>query len=230
MATVEPEVLEALDRPLDPSRVRMVEARGGRKQPYLEQHDVKRQANRIFGYDGWAPRLVELRCIGEEVFEGRDGKEGRRVGYLAIVEVTIDGFLTRSDVGYGDAVEYGGSTITCHELAAKEASSDAMKRAMTSLGDQFGLSLYDKQSAFRNGGQRQDDQSASEVAAHARQLDVDEDMTLRVVRFVLRDKAAGMASIQRDDVKLITNALDYAASNPAEAEKQLQIFEKGDAQ
>ena len=71
----------------------MVEARGGRKQPYLAAWDVKQTANRIFGFDGWAPRLLELRCIGESPVE-KDGRKGWHVGYIAIVQVEIDGFPT----------------------------------------------------------------------------------------------------------------------------------------
>jgi recombination DNA repair RAD52 pathway protein len=48
-----------------------------------------------------------------------------------------------SDVGFGDAVDYSGSTISVQELAMKEAVSDAVKRALKNLGDQFGLGLYD---------------------------------------------------------------------------------------
>ncbi len=53
--------------------------------------------------------------------------------------------VTFSDVGYGDAVEYTNSYITVQELAMKEAVSDGVKRALKNLGDQFGLSLYDKE-------------------------------------------------------------------------------------
>jgi hypothetical protein len=63
------------------------------------------------------------------------------VGYRATVTVTVDG-VQRGDVGYGDAMEYNGSRITPHELASKEAVSDALKRCLSSWGDQFGLVLY----------------------------------------------------------------------------------------
>jgi hypothetical protein len=48
-------------------------------------------------------------------------------------------------VGYGDGVEYGPAALaTARELAIKEAATDAMKRALTGWGDQFGLILYAK--------------------------------------------------------------------------------------
>lgn len=117
------------------------------KFTYIETWFAKKQANRIFGYDGWEYQVVNIDCIGSDAIQKVDDQgqvtEGWRVGYVATVQVTAL-MCTRSDVGYGDAVEYGQSAITCHELAAKEAVSDALKRALASYGDQFGLILYDK--------------------------------------------------------------------------------------
>jgi DNA recombination protein Rad52 len=117
------------------------------KFTYIETWFAKKQANRIFGHDGWGYQVSDLRCVGSDAIEKVDDNgqvtPGWRVGYVATVQV--DALMcTRSDVGYGDAVEYGQSSITCHELAAKEAVSDALKRALASYGDQFGLILYDK--------------------------------------------------------------------------------------
>src|SRR6185437_1578211 len=79
-------------------------------------------------------------------YKNSRGKEGIRVGYRAVVTAHVrwDNYrdVSRSDTGYGDAIEYTGSRITPHELASKEAVSDALKRCVASLGDQFGLCLY----------------------------------------------------------------------------------------
>lgn len=115
---------------------------------------MKQKANEIFGFGNWGYSVVELVCLGEEPFTNSSGKEGIRVGYRATVEVTVKGphgFWSASDVGYGDAQEYNGSRITPHELASKEAVTDGMKRAFTSLGDQFGLCLYDKEAPEHDG-------------------------------------------------------------------------------
>jgi DNA recombination protein Rad52 len=140
--TNEPLAIERdLAAPLDPRRVQSREGSGGKKLSYLTTHDVKRTANRIFGYDGWSYLVDDLISLGEEPFKNSKGREGIRVGYRATVTVTI-GEVRRGDVGYGDAMEYNGSRITPHELAAKEAVSDALKRCLSSWGDQFGLVLY----------------------------------------------------------------------------------------
>lgn len=131
----------ALAADLDPRRVSQRAGGSGKALSYLKAHDVKRTANRIFGYDGWSYRVAELVSLGEEPFTNRNGKEGLRVGYRAVVTVSAAG-VERGDVGYGDAMEYTQSRITPHELAAKEAVSDALKRCLSSWGDQFGLVLY----------------------------------------------------------------------------------------
>ena len=144
LAAVDP-ITEALSQPLDPRRVSTRRGSGSQQLSYLQAHDVKRTANRIFGYGGWSYSVESLDVISEEPVE-RNGRKGFRVGYRATVtaSVVIDNYrnIQRGDVGYGDAVEYTGSRITPHELAAKEAVSDALKRCLASFGDQFGLCLY----------------------------------------------------------------------------------------
>lgn len=138
-----PETMERLAQPLDPARVKSREGSRGMSLSYIEAHDAIRTANDIFGIGGWAYTVKELRLLGDEPTENRSGKKGWRVGYLAVVEVFASGFEF-SDVGYGDSVEYTGSKLTPHELAAKEAVSDGIKRCLKNYGDQFGLVLYDK--------------------------------------------------------------------------------------
>lgn len=114
---------------------------------YIEGHDAIRTANEIFGIGNWSYQVKELVPLGEEPVE-RGDRQGYRAGYRAVVEVEVVGIksfpVTFSDVGYGDSMEYGGSRITVHELASKEAVTDGLKRALKNFGDQFGLSLYDK--------------------------------------------------------------------------------------
>lgn len=135
--------IDLLNKPLDPSRVKTREGSGGKRLSYIETHDAIRTANEIFGFGNWGYEVVELVELGIEGYT-RNNRTGHRVGYRAIVKVTTADGASFSDVGYGDAIEYGDSSITPHELAAKEAVSDAVKRALKNFGDQFGLGLYDK--------------------------------------------------------------------------------------
>ena len=139
------EVVEELRKPLDPNRIRRRQGRGGGQQyEYLAGHDAKRRANEIFGFGNWGAELIELR---EEaaVPVVKDGRDGWHIAYRAVCRITVRDCLPFSDVGYGDGVEYGpAANATARELAMKEAATDAMKRALTPWGDQFGLILYAK--------------------------------------------------------------------------------------
>lgn len=139
---------EKLARPLDASRVKSRPNGRGGQLSYLETHDVIRAANDIFGFGKWGHEVVELRQLDAQVVHNSDQKAGFCVGYVCVVRLTVEGCVPVSGVGYGDATEYRESApVTAHELAAKEAESDALKRALKNYGDQFGLALYDKAAA-----------------------------------------------------------------------------------
>jgi DNA recombination protein Rad52 len=125
---------------------------------YLEGWQVIAQANRIFGFDGWQRQTIAVRCVAQaERPIGREQKPGWGVTYTAWVRVTvIAGGLTPlvregSGAGHGIDVDLG----QAHESARKEAETDAMKRALMTFGNPFGLALYDKQQrqASTAGGQ-----------------------------------------------------------------------------
>lgn len=141
--------LAQLAAPLDAARVKSRPGRGGGTSlSYLETHDVIRRANEIFGHGQWGHEVVELRPLEPVVVKKDDVKEGVHVGYLCTVRLTVQDCVPVSGIGFGDAVEYTlAAAVTAHELAAKEAESDALKRALKNYGDQFGLALYDKQAA-----------------------------------------------------------------------------------
>lgn len=142
-----PEQEKRLGEPLDAKRIKQREGRGGGPAlSYLETHDVIRTANSIFGFGEWGHEIVELRYLDGVAVTSKAGKPGIQVGYLCTVRLTVAGHQPVSGIGFGDAVEYTQSApVTAHELAAKEAESDALKRALKNYGDQFGLALYDKQ-------------------------------------------------------------------------------------
>lgn len=136
----------ALGQPLDASRVKQREGAANRRLSYIETWDAKRAANEIFGYGNWGYEIAELADLGiETVTRERNGKrqEGHRVAYRCRLRLEVHGCLPVEDVGYGEDISYT-SMLQLHELAAKEAVSDALKRALVAYGDQFGLGLYDK--------------------------------------------------------------------------------------
>lgn len=127
-----------LSKKLDSSVVSQRRGVGTQTFDYLESHYVIREANKIFGFDGWNSRTVSLSPACEAT-ETKNGKY--KIAYIAIVEVTVDG-VVRQGTGYGDAT--AADIVSIHEMAAKEAESDAQKRALRTFGDRFGLALYDK--------------------------------------------------------------------------------------
>ena len=130
-----------LAKKLDPSTVKE-RVQGGARVSYIEGWHAIAEANRIFGYFHWDRETVDLRCVAERERKiGRDQKDGWTVTYTARVRVTVDG-VTRDGCGAGHGI--GTDLGECHESALKEAETDAMKRALMTFGNPFGLALYDK--------------------------------------------------------------------------------------
>ena len=144
-----PEQAAALAAPLNRANVQ-TRSQAGRSFNYLEGWVAIREANRIFGFDGWQRETIELRCVSESQRPiGRDQKPGWGVTYIARVRIRLGSqangapSLIRegSGAGHGIDVDLG----LAHESALKEAETDAMKRALMTFGNPFGLALYDKQ-------------------------------------------------------------------------------------
>jgi DNA recombination protein Rad52 len=138
----------ALAAKLDSSRVKQRE-QGGRKFSYVEGWHAIAEANRIFGYDAWDRETIEVKCVSErerKVGKGQYERDGFGVAYIAKVRVTVraDGAaIVREGTGYGSGID--ADLGSAHESAIKEAETDAMKRALMTFGNPFGLALYDKE-------------------------------------------------------------------------------------
>ncbi len=136
------EQLETLNSELDSNRVRN-RSKGNVTLSYLEGFDILETANSIFGFGNWSYKITTLEQVSQEYNQN----ENVILCYKAIVEVKVfnsthDKYIQREDVGFGTGVA---KTLSdAHEGAAKEAVTDALKRAMRSFGNQFGNSLYDK--------------------------------------------------------------------------------------
>lgn len=131
-----------LAAPLDRQHVATRE-QSGQKLSYVESWHVIAEANRIFGFDAWTRETVDLRLVSErerKIGRNKD-RDGWGVSYLAKVRVTV-GDIVREGVGVGHGID--ADVGQAHESAAKEAESDAMKRALMTFGNPFGLALYDK--------------------------------------------------------------------------------------
>ena len=125
-----------LRKPLDSRHVKPPKEYGP-KGDYIEGWFAIAEANRIFGEGGWSYEIADLRLVSERDREiGKAKKPGFGVTYTARVIVTVGG-VQRDDVGAGH-----GYDVDCglaHESAVKEAVTDALKRALRTLGNPFGL-------------------------------------------------------------------------------------------
>lgn len=151
-----PEQVELLKAPLDRSHVKERE-QSGRKLSYIEGWWVIAEANRIFGFDAWTRETLEIRCVSErerKIGRAPNQKDGWGVSYVAKVRVVAGG-VTREGIGAGHGID--ADLGLAHESAIKEAETDAMKRALMTFGNPFGLALYDKTQAnvaFGQGGEQ----------------------------------------------------------------------------
>ncbi len=140
--------IEKLSAPLDKSVVKERE-QGGKKLSYVEAWHAIAEANRIFGFDGWNRETVTLtqtNCDLVELKGGNGPYKQWRVGYIAKVRITARGTI-REGTGYGSGMAKPEALGDAIESAVKEAESDAMKRALMTFGNPFGLALYDKEKA-----------------------------------------------------------------------------------
>ena len=147
--TFSTEQIASLSAPLDRAKVRQ-RRQGCNQVSYLEGWQVIAEANRIFGFDGWQRETVALRCVHQaERLIGEEQRPGWGVTYTARVRISVSAntagqpALIREGCGAGHGIDT--DLGQAHESALKEAETDAMKRALMTFGNPFGLALYDKQ-------------------------------------------------------------------------------------
>lgn len=132
------------------NRNRVLKANG---QSHLSQQDVTAHLTRILGFGHYQTDILETTLIFEQptvkIPDGRTEPLPNRfdVCYRASVRLTIFDEYMRyithwEDVSTGDAQNT--TRADAHDLALKSAISLAKKRCTINLGDQFGLSLYNK--------------------------------------------------------------------------------------
>lgn len=144
-----PEQIEQLQAPLPASAVKQ-RKQGSAQVSYIEGWYAIAEANRIFGFGSWTRETVETRLVSERERKiGRPPyeKEGWGVTYTAKVRVSVytadGGMIVREGNGAGHGID--ADVGQAHESAIKEAETDAMKRALMTFGNVFGLALYDKE-------------------------------------------------------------------------------------
>ncbi len=142
--TFDADQIKLLQAPLARSHVKG-RAQGGRQVSYIEGWHVIAEANRIFGFGAWSRETVEIKAVSEKEREiGTNKTPGWGVTYIARVRIRV-GDVIRDGCGSGHGIDK--DLGQAHESAIKEAETDAMKRALMTFGNPFGLALYDKDQA-----------------------------------------------------------------------------------
>jgi hypothetical protein len=121
----------------------------GKGHSHVSQQDITAHLIRMFGFGNFDIEVMDTALIFEtERVNDKGTFTGRYdVCYRAMVRLTV-----RNPDGETVARYENGSTATAqnqtrgdgHDLAYKSAISLSIKRAAIALGDQFGLSLYNK--------------------------------------------------------------------------------------
>jgi DNA recombination protein Rad52 len=122
---------------LNPRHVRTREDEG-QTLHYLEGWHVVAEANRIFGFDAWDRETIASDCVWTKQISGR-----YCAAYVARVRITIrtdGGRVIREGCGVGES--NAPTPGQARDFAAKAAETDATKRAFSTFGNAFGLSLY----------------------------------------------------------------------------------------
>jgi len=121
----------------------------GKGHSHVSQQDITAHLIRVFGFGSFDTDVVKVECVYEQERINDKGELINRwdVCYRALLRLTI------RDADGNEVCHFeDGSTATAqnqtrgdaHDLAYKSALSLAKKRTAINLGDQFGLSLYNK--------------------------------------------------------------------------------------
>lgn len=139
------EVSEFLEKPIPRDEVSTRDGGRGRKLSYLETWRVIDLMNEAFGNLGWDSETVELREV-----PGKFPTYYARVRLTALVQASEGSYIKIVKEGCGWGADK--SEQNAHEMAVKEAESDALKRAAMKFGKRLGLALYDKSQEFITDG------------------------------------------------------------------------------
>ncbi|KAJ2725172.1 DNA repair protein rad52 [Coemansia sp. Benny D115] len=129
-----------LRKKLGPEHISSRQGMGNSRLSYVEGWRIISIANEIFGFNGWSSSIQNLTIDFMDITES-----GRfNVGASCVVRITLKDGNYREDVGFG-MIENSKSKGQAFEKVKKEATTDALKRAMRQFGNLLGNCVYDKE-------------------------------------------------------------------------------------
>ncbi|KAL3468289.1 RAD52 DNA repair protein [Aspergillus heterothallicus] len=129
-----------LDKKLGPEYISSRPGAAGQKVHYLSADKCINLANEVFGFNGWSSSIqnIQIDFVDESANTGKVS-----LGLSVIVRVTLKDGAYHEDVGYGH-IENCKGKAAAFEKAKKEATTDALKRALRNFGNVLGNCIYDK--------------------------------------------------------------------------------------
>ncbi|KZY05237.1 MULTISPECIES: RAD52 family DNA repair protein [unclassified Sulfitobacter] len=204
------EVTPELEKKLDPTHVKPP-SKFGPKGDYIEGWHAIAEANRIFGYGEWSYTIKSLAKDSVEKAKNGKGEDQWQAAYTCIVTLNV-GDVVREDVGFGSGfAKQIGDAI---EGATKEAVTDALKRALRTFGNPFGLALYDKSRA--NVGR--DDPLFNSAGAKGR-------LEKAIANRTSADDLSDLWNAEKETLALLTDA-DFVAVKASFAAAKTKLSQK----
>jgi recombination DNA repair RAD52 pathway protein len=131
-------------KPIAPQRV----LKDGKGNSHVSQQDITAHLIRVFGFGSYDTEVLSVECVFESPRMDKDNLTGRwDVCYRALVRLTVRDEHGAVVCRFEDGATHTAQNQTrgdAHDLAFKSAISLSKKRCAINLGDQFGLSLYNK--------------------------------------------------------------------------------------
>ncbi len=177
---------------------------------YITAKHAIQEANRAFDYDGWSSETLDMTMVQSELKNKKDNETIKLhyIGYTCKVRINVDN-ITRDGFGFGQGIDR--DLGKAHESATKEAESDAIKRALRTFGDIFGLALYDKDTGNITTEKEEDYQIiTSEQVKYIRKLNQTAKMEEKeVCTFLMLDKLEDLKGKDFDKViNMINNRIE----------------------
>lgn len=190
----------------------------GKYGDYVEGWHVIAEANRIFGFDGWSRETIYNTETNRELLtlKGRENSTYQqwRVGYVAKVRVTAGG-VSREGTGFGSGMGKPEGLGEAIESAVKEAETDAMKRALMTFGNPFGLALYDKTQANVSDEPIAPPAQPSKYAAHLSAITKAETLEALQAAFLTAKGDKSLTKSEADDLITAKDARKAELTVPA---------------
>lgn len=150
-----------LSEPLNTDIIKYLDEGPAKGAPYIEGWRLIVRANEVFGHGGWTSEVRELKQQMTFMVKRSKGDIEMTV-FQATVRVLAHGVF-HDGVGVG----IGGANASETEMAIKGAETDALKRALTKFGKQFGVELADKEEGYLYQGEQAEPAAPREAPAPA---------------------------------------------------------------